>query len=293
MNYIELYSDFLKKYIHLEKPIRLIADCSNGTTGLVLNAFKDIPNLELSLLNANPDPEFAAHGPNPLAPGAANAVVAEIKAHPGSLGVLFDADGDRAFFIDEEGVLLPSFIIAILLFRHNQPPFVADETVYELLQHLKLFKPEDLYPSRIGSYFVKQELRKVGASVAAEYSGHYYFKDFFNADSGIFTMIQVLNTLSQMSVSLADFVRSLPPHALASDDMKIGLGAWPELQKKIEESFATAGARIEHRDGITLDFGEAWINIRPSNTEPLLRFIAGAPTQEAAQILVQKVKGSL
>ncbi len=285
-NYIELYSEFLKKHIKLKKPLKVVADSSNGTAGLVLKTLTNVPNLELILINDTPSGDFPAHGPNPLIPGAELDTVKQVLETKADIGVIFDADADRAFFVDNTGRRLSSFRISILLFKANKPPYVADETVFKSLEHMKIFNEKDLVPSKVGSFFVKQKLKEVHASTAAEFSGHYYFKEFFGADSGIFTMIQVLNILSELDTSLSEFILSLSPQYVKNDDIKLGEKKWSDVEPKVRAYAEQRKAKIETREGITLDFGDSWVNMRPSNTEPLLRLIAGGRSREDVAELI-------
>ena len=99
MDYVSKYAEFLKKHIDIRRPIKIVCDVSNGTTGIVLERLVGIPNMELVLINATPDPEFPTHGPNPLAPGATDMLSQKVLEVKADFGVAFDADGDRAFFV--------------------------------------------------------------------------------------------------------------------------------------------------------------------------------------------------
>lgn len=277
--YLNNYVTFLKSRIDLKKPLTVVADPSNGTAGLIMEKLIDIPNLKLILINNTPDGNFPAHGPNPLEKGATGQLGTEIIKHKADFGVAFDADGDRAFFVDNKGTLLPSHESAILLFKNNKPPFVSDELVYQALKHLNLYTDADLKPSRVGSRFVKELLKEVKASAGAEFSGHYYFDTFFGLDSGIFAFIEVARAVSAMNISISDYFASIVPHILINESVKIEGKDVAVILKKIESHYQDK-AIIGRRDGITLDFGSLWINIRPSNTEPIIRLIGGAP-QEA------------
>lgn len=292
MDYVQIYADFLKNHFSLEKPLKIVCDSSNGSTGIVIKRLQtmNIPNLEIISIHDNPDPEFSAHSPNPLNKGASDDAAKKVVETGADFGVLFDADGDRAFFVDNQGVMLPSFITATLLFKNAKGPYVADETVYKSLEHLKVTPPDQLVPSRVGSYFVKQVLKEQHASVAAEFSGHYYFKDFFGADSGIFTMIQVANIVSKLDTGLTEYRQSLPPQELVNEEMKLGDKTWKDMEPKILEFAQSKGGKIETREGVTLDMGTLWINMRPSNTEPIIRFIGGG--RKASEILgvIEEIK---
>jgi phosphomannomutase len=291
MDYISLYTDFIKKHTELKRPLSIVCDSSNGATGKILQ--KLLPELGLkdfTLINDTPDPEFPAHGPNPMLPGVLDELGKIVVAKKADFGVAFDADGDRAFFVDEKGNVLSSIAIGALLFRHSAAPFVADELVYQAHHHMKLFRHQELHPSRVGVFFIKQVMKQIQATTGAEFSGHFYFKDFFGADSGIFTMIRVLSILSNIPQTLSEFITTLPPHVVKNIDLKIEGKNWEEIQKKIIETYKFKEAVIEHREGVTLQLPTGWVNIRPSNTEPIIRIYAGAETEAASDALVEELK---
>jgi phosphomannomutase len=291
MDYTTLYTDFLKNYADLKKPLSIVADASNGATGKILQSLLPKLGLKKSLLvNDNPDPEFPAHGPNPLLPGVLDDLAKKVIAEKADLGVAFDADGDRAFFVDEKGNALPSFVIAALLFKYSSPPYVADELVYQAHHHMKLFTLNELHPSKVGVFFIKQVMKVKQATTGAEFSGHFYFQDFFGADSGLFTMIRVLSILSSIPQSLSEFAKGLPSHFIKNVDLKIFGKNWLEIQGKILETYSLDDVTIERREGITLQLKNGWVNIRPSNTEPILRIYAGAEDEKTASGLVDEVK---
>jgi len=286
------YVNFLKQHLKLTRPLKVVCDPSNGASGLIIRELinAQIPNLEIILINEKIDDDFPAHGPNPLAPGATDDASNTVVKYGADLGVIFDADGDRAFFVDNSGMALPSYIIASLLYKHLPPPFVADELVYQSLKHMNIFPEGTVFPSKIGTYFVKHELRQRNGSAAAEFSGHYYFRDFFFSDSGIFTMIQVLNVVSSLNTKLSDYWVTLPPSAMANEDVPLSDRTWLDIEITIDTLYTPKRIHIERRDGLTLDFGNKWINIRASNTEPLIRLVAGAENVEDAQALIQEIK---
>jgi phosphomannomutase len=290
MNYIAMYIDFLKKEFSLVKPLKIIADCSNGPAGMVLKELTHIKNLEIILINDTPDPDFKAHGPNPLVPGATKDAEEAVLKHKADLAVIFDADADRAFFVDNEGVTLPSFLTASLLFRSNPAPYVADELVYKSLEHTGIIDITQVVPSKVGTRYVKEKMKEHTASVAAELSGHYYFKKFFNTDSGIFATIQVLNILSKLPQSLAEYRKSLPKHELINEEIKLGTKTWVEIEPKIIQFATENKIKMETREGITLDTGDSWVNMRTSNTEPILRLIGGSKDLALMKDLLSKLR---
>lgn len=292
--YIGIYADFLKKHARVKRPLKVVCDCSDGTAGIVLKALHGIENLEMILINDVPDPDFPSHGPNPLVTGALDELSRRVTQEKADIGVAFDADGDRAFFVDDAGTVLSSFQISVLLFRNAKPPYVADETVYKSLEHMAIFPKEAVLPSKVGSYFVKEVLKRSGASVGAEFSGHYYFKDFFGADSGVFAMISVLDILSSMEIPLSVYLASLPKQIVTGENVDMGEKKWHDVEKAIRSYGEKKGLRVETREGLTLDSGDVWINMRASNTEPLLRFIGGGTNAaDIAALIADCKKASL
>ncbi len=290
MDYVQIYADYLKKHFDLSKPIKIVCDCSNGCAGIVVKKLTDIPNLEIVLINDTPDPDFPSHGPNPLAEGASKQIAEKIIETKADLGVMFDADADRAFMVDEKGEILPSFMTCFLLFRNHKPPYIAEELIYKSLQHIGGIDINSLIPSKVGSRFVKELLKKRKASTGGEFSGHYYFAEFFGVDSGIFAMIQVANSLSKIKEPLSVFRNSLPKHEMINEQLKLGDKKWEDIQPKVKAYAESKNLKIETREGLTFDTGSAWVNIRPSNTEPILRFIGGSANPEEVRAMIRDIE---
>ncbi len=291
MNYLQSYSSFLKKFLKVQRPLKVVCDASNGIAGMVVRAvFGNHPKIKLILINGKPNGNFPAHGPNPLADSALNQCVEKVKKEKADLGAVFDADGDRVFFIDETGRPLPSFLTSILLFESSKPPFVADELVFQSLRLMKAFPPKELKPSKVGSYYVKTEMKKHKAGVAGEYSGHFYFKDFFGADSGMMALIKVLNLLSKSDNTLLAQIKNLPEFFIEMKNQKFQ-GNFSDLQNQLEKRFSKSAVKIEKRDGLSVIFKDSFLNIRASNTEPLIRLTAGAKTKKYCYKLLALLKG--
>lgn len=290
-DYISIYIDFLKKHSEIKKPITLVCDASNGSTGVILD--KLLPQLNLKsykIIAGNPDPEFPEHGPNPLLPGVLDKLCEEVKKNKADLGVAFDADGDRSFFVDETGTVIPSYALAGILFKGEKPPYVADELVYRALDSMNLFPKTELFASKVGVYFIKNKMKEVGATTGAEFSCHLYFKDFFGADSGLFALIRMLNIVSGEEAGISHLVNSFPKHFVANIDLSIAGKDWNAIQEKVVKYYEDKGARIERLEGISIIFNDRWLNVRPSNTEPLLRLYGGSPSLESTQAMLEEIK---
>lgn len=282
MDYIAKYTEFLKKHVDLKRQLKVVCDSSNGTTGIVLEKLIGVQNLELTLINAIPNPEFPAHGPNPLAEGATNILSEKVIETGADFGVIFDGDGDRAFFVDNKGKAVPSFVIANLLFKDSAPLFASDELVYMSLTENSLISGEDIIPTHAGSIFIKEAMRENDANIAAEFSGHFYFKEFFGIDSGIFSLIKIANILSRQDKSLSEINNSISQKYLVNIDMKPGVKSWVDVVGEIKIATEKIAKETSERDGITITTENGWMNVRSSHTEPLIRITAEAKTKEIA-----------
>lgn len=280
MNYFKIYADFLKKFLNVQRPMFSVLDVFNGVTGVIAReVFADYPLVQLTTINDLPDGDFPAHGPNPLLAGAMKELYRKVVKQKADLGVAFDADGDRALFVDNLGRLVPAYVIAYLIFQNRRPPFVVDEPLFKVFQHLGLIDLKEIVPARVGFAFIRAAMRQANSSTTAEYSGHYCFEETFQADSALLAFIQTLNNLSAMNQTLADFYDSLPPFAVEMENFKFKKAEdWLAVRKFFIGYFGKRTKDIAERDGLTFDFGESWLNVRLSNNEPLLRFTAGART---------------
>lgn len=285
MDYKQEYVNFLSKHLKINRPLKVVFDASNGPTGSIVRDLFASTNVEAIVINDTIDPDFKSHGPNPLLPHASDECKRVILEHKADLGVMFDADGDRAFFLDDKGEMIPACFVSGLMFKVFPPPYVLDELVYQSAKLLKLTSDQNMIPSRIGAYFIKQELRERGLSFGAEYSGHYYFKDFFNADSGIFATVLFLNAFSAQEQSLSGWCAAFGSHVIDTQEFHVdSLDEVPHMYKEIETKYEKQAKEVVKRDGITLVFDDVWVNIRSSNTEPIVRIICGGSKMEVSRL---------
>lgn len=273
MNYLQRYINFLKKNLEPSKNLRVVFDCFNGAAGLILKiVLRNNKKIQSVFLNDQPDGRFPAHGPNPLTPNALDQLAKKILTVKADLGAAFDADGDRAFFVDNQGRMVPAYLIAYLLFLYQKPPFVTEIITYESMKYAGL--DQNIHPSRVGTYFVKQAMKKWQAGAGAEYSGHYYFNDFFNSDSGILAAIKTINAVSRLPYSLADFIDLLPQYCQI-ESFNMPTADKEKIITALAKIYRPRARRVSQLDGWTFEFDNGWFNIRASNTEPLIRLTLG------------------
>ncbi|MEK9150932.1 MAG: hypothetical protein AAB411_02505 [Patescibacteria group bacterium] len=289
MNYLTVYADFLKKLIDPRRKIKAVFDCSNGAAGLIVKKLKN-KNLKLEIINEKPDGRFPAHGPNPMKKTALRDLRFAVRRRKADLGVIFDADGDRAIFIDNLGRVIDSDAIGYLLIRRLQPK----KTIIDPRAGWLLKKTPDkttMIKSRVGHYFIKKLMRETETELAIEKSGHYYFRVFGGYfDSGILATIQTINAVSRLPYSLADFVDLLPQYR-RSGEINFKTKNAREVLKMIEKKYMKSADKISKIDGLTMEFnppaGEWWLNLRQSNTEPLIRLNIETTSKKS---LDQKIK---
>ncbi len=275
MNYFNSYSNFLKRFLKIKRPLRVVFDCSNGTTGAVLEKLA-VGNrkLKAAFLNKKPDGNFPGHGPNPLAEGAKSQLEKEVRKQKADLGVIFDADGDRVFFVDDLGRSIDADKVGYILMGDFKPPVIISVISSWLLK-----KNRGMVICRVGHYFFKKVMRAKKAFFGAEPSGHYYFKEFFYCDSGILAAIKFINFISCLDIKLSKYLDSLPKYYRAPE-MNFKTDNKKEIIRKIEQKYKNSASRIFKLDGLTMEFKDWWFNVRPSGTENLLRLNLEA-SQEA------------
>jgi phosphomannomutase len=311
MTYIKRYAAFLKKFLKPKRKIRVVFDCSDGTTGMVLEElFGSHALVRSTLMNAWPDGNFPAHGPNPLAKGATRQLAAEVKRQKADLGVIFDADGDRVFFVDNRGRLIDSNESAYILMHMFAPPYVVGEVSSWRIKKCQASGVRcQRYISKVGHYFFKKLMREKKASLGLEHSGHFYFKDFFYCDSGILAAIEVINFISRLPEGIAEWLDALPEYH-RSGEINFEVEDKERALKRIEKFYRRRGCKITKIDGLTVEFGpsplkarplsrwlashafkgEGWFNIRPSNTENLLRLNLEATKKEILQRELRNIR---
>ncbi|MEK7464560.1 MAG: hypothetical protein AAB617_02155 [Patescibacteria group bacterium] len=261
MQYAKLYFKFLNRQAALKRPLRVIFDCSNGPAGLVLKNLK-IKNIKATIINSRIDGRFPAHGPNPLVKMATNQCAKEVRSRKADLGAVFDGDADRVMFIDDLGRRIPVHVITYLLSLKTPPPYVADLYISRTLTHLNLLKTVD---SKVGAYYMKKTMKRVRASFGAEFSGHYYFKEMGNADSGVLATIKVANALSGLPYKISQFYDSLPEFYF--EQWNIGIKHKERVEKKIKSKASK----------------DLFLIVRSSNTEPATRFFLGSRNKKIFQ----------
>ncbi len=275
-------------------PLRVVADTANGMGGLVVpRVFENLP-FTLDLLYGELDGTFPNHPANPIEPENLEDVRARILETRADVGLAFDGDADRVFLIDELGQPVSGSTTTAIVARAMLEKYPGETVLYNLI--CSKFVPEVIgecggvaVRTRVGHSFIKARMAETGAVFAGEHSGHYYFRDNFRADSGIIAAVVVLEALCREKVPLSQFRRPFERYA-DSGELNTRVADPVAVIDSVERHYAARGCSVDHLDGLTVDFGDWWFNLRPSNTEPLLRLNVEAADPGRCATRVDEVK---
>lgn len=269
--------------------LRIIFDCADGATGPIVKKLVENMGLSAEVIFGDPDGTFPHHDPNPLKPGALDKLLEKVKNTKADLGIAFDADGDRVFFVTPKQGFVDPDKIAMLLAEFEIKKASGGAVVLDLRMSRKVFqsvKEHSGVPimSRVGHAFIKQTMRQQDALFGAELSGHYYFKEFFYADSGIFASLEMLDFLNVTQQTMDEATAKLP-HYFKSEEKSFHVRNSVEVICDFQKMFSEG--KQENVDGLTVHYPDWWFNLRASQTEPLIRLVLEADTQE---ILEEKMR---
>lgn len=292
-NLIADYGKFLKQLVDLSqiRKLKVVIDAGNGMGGFTVPVVMESLNLEIVPLYFELDGTFPNHEANPIEPKNLIDLQKAVKDSKADLGIAFDGDADRAFFVDEAGNLItPSAITALIAARElKREPGAA--IIYNLISSRAV--PEVIQEqggiavrSRVGHSFIKQLMKEQNAIFGGEHSGHFYFRDFWFADSGMLAALHVLAALGETTqeVKISELLTSFNRYSSSGEintRVKSPKATSKRVSEYLNEKFEVANDDL---DGLTFSTPEWWVNVRPSNTEPLLRFNAEA---ESPQLLLE------
>ena len=256
------------------KPLKVVVDGGNGMAGPMVGPILRRLGLELDELYFEPDGEFPDHEPNPLLPENRELIMTRVREVGADLGIAWDGDADRCFFIDSGGEFCDGDFVCALLARsvlRKRPgaTILYDPRSSRAVPDLVAAEGGRSALSRVGHAFFKARMREEDAAFGGEVSGHYYFREFWNADSGTIPALLMLELLSTEGRSLAELMAEFRSRYFISGEINSEVD---DQEAKMEEIAARyADGRIARLDGISVDYDEWHFNVRPSNTEPLLR----------------------
>ncbi len=286
---LEQYRDFLHTAVDLSgiRPLRVAVDAGNGMGGLTVPAVFDGLPLEVLPLYFELDGTFPNHEANPIDPENLRDLQALVRESGADLGLAFDGDADRCFAVDERGDLIDPSTMTALIAKRELARHPGSSIIYNLISSRAV--PEVVTEnggtavrSRVGHSFIKAEMARHNAVFGGEHSGHFYFRDFWRADSGILAALHLLAALGQtpagtpLSSMLSAYVRWQRSGEINS----VVADAHAIIAQIREHYSAVDGVRTDDLDGLTVSADDWWFNVRPSNTEPLLRLNVEARTAQ-------------
>ncbi len=276
---VSLYEEFHRAMMKLIdpgaiKPLRVVVDGGNGMAGPMVGPL--LQELGLDLIEAywEPDGEFPDHEPNPLLKSNREFIMREVVEQDADLGIAWDVDADRCFFIDDQGSFVDGdFVTALLaesmLSRRRGATVLYDVRASRAVADTVERAGGRALMNRVGHAFFKTRMREEQAALGGEVSGHYYFQDFYCADSGTIPALLILELLSVKDARMSDLLEPYRSRYFISGEINSEVADPPA---KLEELASRYGDGRQHRlDGISVDYDDWHFNVRPSNTEPLLR----------------------
>ncbi len=273
------------------RPLRVVIDAANGMAGVMLPpVLQHLPQLDVVRCYFEPDGSFPNHEPNPLLPENREFIVAKVKEESADLGVAYDGDADRCFFVDDTGEFVPGDFATALMAEAVLAKAPGEKVIYDVRASWAV--PETIeraggipLVNRVGHAFIKQRMRSDGAVFAGEVSAHYYFRDFSQADTGVVPFLVMLELLSKAGVELSELLQPYRERFFLTGEINTPVADVPLKLQELKERYTAEGGRVSHLDGISIDFDDWHFNVRPSNTEPLLRLNLEALSEE---LMVEK-----
>jgi phosphomannomutase len=256
------------------KPLRVVLDGGNGMAGPMVGPLLEGLGLDLVPAYFEPDGTFPDHEPNPLLPENREFIMGEVVRRSADLGIAWDGDADRCFFIDETGAFVDGdFLTALLgesvIEKEANATVLYDVRASRAVADMAAAAGGRALVNRVGHAFFKRRMRAEGAAFGGEVSGHYYFRDFYCADSGTLPALLILELLSKRAATLSQLLAPYRSRYFISGEINSEVA---DPQAKMAELAVRFGdAELSYLDGVSVDYEDWHFNVRPSNTEPLLR----------------------
>jgi len=257
------------------KPLHVVIDAANGMGGAMLPPVLERLPIDTVRCYFEPDGTFPNHEPNPLLPENREFIVGKVREEQADLGVAFDGDADRCFFVDDTGDFVPGDFVTALLAESILEKQPSAKILYDVRASWAV--PETIERAggvplinRVGHAFFKHRMREEGAVFGGEVSGHYYFRDFSQADSGVIPFLLMLELVSKRGKKLSEILHPYRERYFITGELNTPVADVALKLQELKERFGPEGA-VSHLDGLSVDAEQWHMNVRPSNTEPLLR----------------------
>ena len=276
VNLYEGFHEFVQGFIDTSaiKPMRVVVDGGNGMAGPMVGPVLRNLGLDLEEAYFEPDGRFPDHEPNPLLEENREFIMREVVRRNAELGIAWDGDADRCFFIDDEGKFVDGDFLTALLAESMFEKDPAATILYDVraswaVKHVAEKAGGKALMNRVGHAFFKTRMREEHAVFGGEVSGHYYFHDFFCADSGTIPALLILELLSVKGARMSELLAHFRERYFISGEINSEVADQEAKMREIEQRYSDG--EISHLDGVSVDYPDWHFNVRPSNTEPLLR----------------------
>jgi phosphomannomutase len=283
-NILDEYLDHVVSFVdpRAMAPLVVVADAANGMAGLVLPPIFDRLPCKLVGLYLELDGTFPNHPADPIQPENQEDLRRAVIEHGADIGLAFDGDADRVFVVDERaqgvsGSLITALVAEAMLEREPGAKVIHNLITSWVVPEIIREKGGEPIRTRVGHSFIKKVMAETGAIFGGEHSGHYYFRDHYRADSGLIAALMVLDRLSRAGVPLSEL---LEPYRRYHASGEINSEVEDQAAAIMHVAAAFADGRVDRTDGLTVEYDDWWFNVRPSNTEPLLRLNVEARTPE-------------
>ena len=259
------------------RPLRIVVDAANGMAGTMLPpVLERLPQVEFVRCYFEPDGTFPNHEPNPLLEENRAFIVAKTREEGADLGVAYDGDADRCFFVDDSGEFVPGDFVTALLAEVMLGKSPGGTVLYDVRASWAVPRTIEAaggtaLVNRVGHAYIKHRMREEHAIFAGEVSAHYDFRDFTQADTGVVPFLLMLELISTRGAKLSEILRSFREQYFITGEINTPVADVSLKLQEIEERYSAEGGRVSHLDGVSVDFDTWHFNVRPSNTEPLLR----------------------
>ena len=293
-NLLDEFADHVRSFVDTSsfRPLKVVADTANGMGGLVVPAVFEALPFDLEILYPELDGTFPNHPADPINPENQKDLCARVVEAGADIGLAFDGDADRVFVVDEKGIGISGSTTTAMVASSVLDKQPGSTILYNLIcskavPEIVTEKGGTPVRTRVGHSFVKAVMKETGAAFGGEHSAHYYFRDNFRADSGLIASMFVLELLSVGGAPLSELRKPFERYA-DSGEINFKVGDPHAVIDDIAEAFP--GTEQDRFDGLTVDVGDWWFNVRPSNTEPLLRLNLEAPTRAECDAHVAELR---
>ncbi len=283
-NMLSDYIDHLLSLVDVShiRPLKIVVDAGNGMAGYTAPALFENLNVELIELYFELDGTFPNHEANPIDSANLKDLQKAVIKHKADIGLAFDGDADRCFLVDERGTIVDPSSLTALIAARELTKHPRSSIIYNLISSravAEVIEENSGKPirSRVGHSYIKKLMAESGAIFGGEHSGHFYFKNFWCADSGALAALHAIAALGEQKLTLSKLLKPFIRY-VSSGEINSKIGKPEKALRAIEEKYSKSG-EVDHLDGLTVNGDTWWFNVRPSNTEPLLRLNVEAKTQ--------------